>query len=130
MRQIVLNRPLRTGLWAALLITFMGVSACSSEKEAPNSESGEVMAVDQGNESEATELTNESGAAVEGMSSEGTTPMTSSDADMAAGADMSSGDATGGSDMSGATDSGATDESGTDTIENPNADQTAADGLQ
>ena len=115
MRKIELNASFRTGLLIAYLAAIMSMSACSSEKEDASTQSGDAIGTNQGPE-------------VEDTASREVTPSSSNDTSMDTAADSSDG-----TDMTNqpeATDSMGNDESDNHTDENPNLDQTAADGVQ
>ncbi|TXD97853.1 hypothetical protein ES754_02495 [Psychrobacter frigidicola] len=130
MKKTILNSSLRTVIFTAFAVTVIGVSACSSEKEEPSAEAGEVIGVDQS--TEATALDGETGSEIEGVGSDGMAPTAASEANLAAEADYraTTGEVTEADDMSETTDSGAMNEPDSDTTENPNAGKTAANGLQ
>lgn len=125
MKKTILNSSLRTVIFTAFAVTVIGVSACSSEKEEPSAEAGEVIGADQSTEDIA--LDGETGSEIDGMA-----PTAASEANLAAEADYraTTGEVTEADDMSETTDSGAMNEPDSDTTENPNADKTAASGLQ
>lgn len=138
MKKIVSTKPLRTALWTTLLVTLIGVSACSSEQQETDIESGDAMAVEQNDG--ATVLADANNPEAETMAMEETAPMATNDTSMATETDMTTGtdmnatdgDTSSASDMADSTDSATTDKPVTDTADNanPNLDKTAADGLQ
>ncbi len=138
MKKIVSTKPLRTALWTTLLVTLIGVSACSSEQQETDIESGDAMAVEQNDG--ATVLADANNPEAETMAMEETAPMATNDTSMATETDMTTGtdmaatdgDTSAATDMSDSTDSATTDKPVTDTADNanPNLDKTAADGLQ
>ncbi|MDE4453949.1 hypothetical protein [Psychrobacter sp. DAB_AL62B] len=119
MKRIELNASLRTGLLIASLAAIMGMSACSSEKEDANGQSADGIETNQGSEVTGT------------ASQEGTpSPTNDTNVDTAADSTTNSSDGTGTTNQSGSTDSMGNDEVDDHTDENPNLDQTAAEGLQ
>ena len=119
MIKIELNASLRTGLLMASLAAIMSMSACSSEKEDASTQSGDAIGTNQGPE-------------VEDTASREVTPSPTNDTNVDTVTD-STDNSSDGTDMTNqpeATDSMGNDESDNHTDENPNLDQTAADGVQ
>lgn len=119
MKIIELSALLRTAVLTASLAAIMGVSACSSEKEDIDGQSGDAMGTTQGPEVEDTDPQG-------GMPS----PTNDANVDTATDSTTNSSDGTGTTNQSGSTDSMGNDELDDHTDENPNLDQTAAEGLQ
>ena len=119
MRKIELNASFRTAVLTASLVAIMGVSACSSEKEDANTQSGDAMGTTQGPE-------------VEDTASQGGMPSPTNDTSAGAATDSSaaSSDGTGATNQPESTDGMVDAESDNKTAENPNLDKTAADGVQ
>ncbi|SLJ84700.1 hypothetical protein [Psychrobacter sp. DAB_AL43B] len=119
MKMIELKPLLRTAVLTASLAAIMGMSACSSEKEDTNGQSADGIETNQGSE-------------VTGTASQEGTPSPTNDTNVDAAADSTtnSSDGTGTTNQSGSTDSMGNDEVDDHTDENPNLDQTAAEGLQ
>lgn len=138
MKRTALNSPLNMALVIALGVSTVGLSACSSEKK--GTESGKVMAVDRVDD--AAELARKNGPEAEDMAFQETAPVATADtATTATDVDAETGDVevdgtanadeeTAAADMPKAADSTAADEPTADSVENTNADKTAADGLQ
>ncbi len=116
------------------MIIALGVSACSSEKEEAGVDSGKIMAVDRVDA--AADLARENGPEAEDMAFPETAPVATTDAGVAADAAVDGmatteeATTTAGADMPEANNSATTDAPVTDTVENPNANKTAADGVQ
>ncbi len=119
MKKIELNFLLRTAVLTASLAAIMGVSACSSEKEDANTQSGDAMGTTQGPE-------------VEDTASQGGMPSPTNDTSAGAATDSSaaSSDGTATTNQPESADGMVDAESDNKTAENPNLDKTAADGVQ
>ena len=119
MRKIELNASFGTGLLMASLAAIMSMSACSSEKEDANTQSNDAIGTTQGSEVE------------DAASQEGTlSPTNDTNVDTTTDSTANSSDGTGTTNQSESTDSMGNEESDNHTDENPNLDQTAADGVQ
>ena len=119
MRKIELNASFRTAVLTASLVAIMGVSACNSEKEDANTQSGDGLQTTQGPEFE------------DAASQESTlSPTNDTNLNTTTDSTANSSDVTGTTNQSGSTDSMGNEESDNHTDENPNLDQTAADGVQ
>lgn len=118
MKKGELNQLLRTSVFTILLAAIMSVSACSSEKENTNAESGDATDVNQGNEVKEY--------------SQSDAPTSTDDTDLGAGEDAntSTNNGIGTTNQSESTDSMGNSEPDNNTSENSNPDQTAAEGLQ
>ena len=122
MKQLKPNHLLHTIILSLLLSATLGVSACSSEKEDTNAQSGDATGVNQSGESDASL---QSGA-----------PLPENDSNIGAGEGagtsanngMNTADSSGSADTSG--NSMTDNNTNNDTDENPNLDQTSADGVQ
>ena len=125
MKPLKPNRLLHTTVLSFLLAATMGVSACSSEKEGDNAQSGDATGTNQSSD-------------VDTSSSEGDAPLTGNDSNSNIGAGEGSGTSAN-SEVNTTNPSGSTDNMGnsgpdtninSDRDENPNLDQTPADGVQ
>ena len=122
MKTLKPTRLLHTTILSLLLAATMGVSACSSEKEDNNAQSGDVTGVNQSSDVDASI---QSGAPL---------PENDSNIGVGEGSGTSANDGTSTVDSSGSTDTSGNsmidNNSNDDTDENPNLDQTSADGVQ
>ena len=123
MKPLKPNRLLHTTVLSFLLAATMGVSACSSEKEGDNAQSGDATGTNQSSD-------------VDTSSSEGDAPLTGNDSNIGAGEGSGT---SANSEVNTTNPSGSTDNMGnsgpdtninSDRDENPNLDQTPADGVQ
>ena len=123
MKPLKPNRLLHMTVLSFLLAATMGVSACSSEKEGDNAQSGDATGTNQSSD-------------VDTSSSEGDAPLTGNDSNIGAGEGSGT---SANSEVNTTNPSGSTDNmgnSGPDTNinserdENPNLDQTPADGVK
>lgn len=123
MKPLKPNRLLHMTVLSFLLAATMGVSACSSEKEGDNAQSGDATGTNQSSD-------------VDTSSSEGDAPLTGNDSNIGAGegSGTSANNEVNTTNPSGSTDnmgnSGPDTNINSDRDENPNLDQTPADGVQ
>ena len=123
MKPLKPNRLLHTTVLSFLLAATMGVSACSSEKEGDNAQSGDATGTNQSSD-------------VDTSSSGGDAPLTENDSNIGAGegSGTSANNEVNTTNPSGSTDnmgnSGPDTNINSDRDENPNLDQTPADGVQ
>ena len=119
MKPLKPNRLLHTTVLSFLLAATMGVSACSSEKEGDNAQSGDATGTNQSSN-------------VDTSSSGGDAPLTENDSNIGSG--TSANNEVNTTNPSGSTDnmgnSGPDTNINSDRDENPNLDQTPADGVQ
>lgn len=129
------DRLLHTTVLSLLLAATLGVSACSTEKEDNNAQSGDAIGVNQSGETDASLQSGaplpENDSAIDAGEDAGTSAAGMSNSD-----GMNTADSSGAADTSGDsmtdnnTDINNTNNTNDSTSENPNLDQTSPDGVQ